>query len=542
MITGEDPPAAGAATRRLDPWQLSSTLLLAGLVVAVFVTFRDYGITHDEYVQHTYGDLIWDLYRSGFSDRRVFDYIDLYRYGGLFDMVATALAPHLPLDPYETRHLLSALCGVAGIAGTGRLAALLAGSRAGFFAAALLALTASYYGSMFNNTKDIPFAAGMIWTLYYAARLVGDMPKPSRSLGLKFGAAFGLTIGIRVGVMMMPVYLMAGLAIWAWDQSRRSDPKQAGMQAINAVISLIPGAILAYAIMAVSWPWGVLEPLNPIRALAFFSHHPAVIESQIFGIHIVSSHTPWFYIPGYLLVKLPELTLILFVVGLVTLASRIIDRPGVARAQLATLTLAALVPLALFVVFRPTVFNGLRHFFFVVPPITVIAALAADRLWQLVARWGRVWTTGFAVLLAGFAAGEVRTIVALHPDQYIYYNAIAGGVAGAEDRFEMDYWSNSIREVAQLLTDRIRTETGGAGPARPLKLSLCTEIPSFFEFVPPGWFEVADKWSEGDFFVAPTQMGCDRALDGDLIIIVERMGARLAVVKDRRKSVERNEN
>ena len=48
---------------------------------------------------------------------------------------------------------------------------------------------------------------------------------------------------------------------------------------------------------------------------------------------------------------------------------------------------------------------------------------------------------------------------------------------------------------------------------------------------------MADKWSDGDFFVAPTHMDCDRMLDGELIVVVERMGVQLAVVKDRRRLV-----
>ena len=532
MLSGS---AGAARISSADRWTFLTAGVLLALVGVVCVTFRDYGITHDEFVQHTYGELLWNFYLSGFQDRHVFDYIDLFRYGGLFDLVATALAPHLPFDHYETRHLLSALSGILGIAGTGCVAARLAGARAGCIATVMLALTASYYGSMFNNTKDIPFAAGMIWTLYYAIRLIDDLPRPRWSSVFAFGTAFGLTIGVRVGVMMIPAYLVAGMAIWAWGDARQMGATAARRTIWVALIRLMPGALLAYAIMAVCWPWGVLEPLNPLRALAFFSHHPAVIPSQIFGIHATSAHTLWYYIPGYLLVKLPELTLIAFALGLVVIGQRAIRAPNGLRAQLLVLIMAAVVPLVLFVVFHPTVFNGLRHFFFVVPPITVVAALALDEVWKRASQRGRLWTAGLAVVLALVWSGQVRVIVALHPDQYVYYNSIVGGAAGAQDRFEMDYWSNSIREAALKLTDRVRAETGGKAPARPYKVALCSEYPSFFEYVPPGWFEVADNWTEGDFFVAPTQMGCDRALDGDLMFVVERMGARLSVVKDRRR-------
>lgn len=523
-----------ARWRAADIWRIATWVALVVLLVSVVATFRDYGITHDELVQHTYGKMLWDFYLSGFADRAVFDYIDLYRYGGLFDLAATALAPHLPLAEYDTRHLLSALCGIAGIAGAGRLATLLAGPRAGFFAVSMLALTASYYGAMFNNTKDIPFAAGMIWTLYYAARVIAVLPQPGLVLALKFGAAFGLTIGIRVGVMMIPVYLFAGVAVWAWERARHEDVAVVARHIWRAAIGLLPGAVLAYAIMAFAWPWAVLQPLNPIRALAFFSRHPAVLDSKLFGIHIVSSHTPWYYIPGYLLVKLPELTLILFAVGLASIAVRIARRSDVERAQTVVVALAVVVPLILFVLFRPTVFNGMRHFFFLVPPMTVMAALAADDLWRALRARGRLWLAAFAALLAGAGSMQARTIAALHPNQYVYYNSIAGGLAGAQGRFEMDYWSNSIREAAMLLTDRVRAETGGAGPAKPYKVALCTEAFGFFQYVPDGWFEVADKWSEGAFFVVPTQMDCERMLDGEPIVVVARMGTVLALVKDRR--------
>ena len=37
-----------------------------------------------------------------------------------------------------------------------------------------------------------------------------------------------------------------------------------------------------------------------------------------------------------------------------------------------------------------------------------------------------------------------------------------------------------------------------------------------------------------DFFIAPTHMRCDKALDGKVIVRIERMGTLIGVVKDRR--------
>jgi hypothetical protein len=523
-----------SADREWIGWRYAGWAVLVVLTILVLVTFRDYGISHDEEVQHTYGKLLWDFYLSGFKDNSANEYKDLFRYGGMFDMLAVGLIKILPFPDYDTRHLLSGLWGVVGIWGTGMVAELIAGRRAGFLAIVMLGLTSSYYGSMFNDTKDIPFAAGMIWTVYYSGRLMAELPEIRLRTSLAYGVAFGCAFGIRVGVLMMLAYLAAGIIIWAWEErGPRTDAdiyRHLGLM----VLKLVPGGLLAYAIMAFFWPWGAMEPLNPLRALHFFSHHPISIDSRVFGQLINSSHTPWYYIPAYLLVKLPESTLVLLVPGLYVLFDRLWT-PGLLRRQAAMVLMAALVPIAMFVVFRPTVFNGLRHFFFVVPPLTAIAACGAEDIWSRAWQRGRAWAAAVPALLLCIGVSQAAIMVALHPDQSIYYNSIAGGLKGAEDNFEMDYWSNSIREAALKLTDFVSHETGGKAPAVPYKVALCTEAPVFYEHVPKGWFQPSDQWTDSDFFVAPTQMGCDKVLEGETVITVERLGALLAVVKDRRK-------
>ena len=44
----------------------------------------------------------------------------------------------------------------------------------------------------------------------------------------------------------------------------------------------------------------------------------------------------------------------------------------------------------------------------------------------------------------------------------------------------------------------------------------------------------APGWLEADFFIAPTQMNCDRLVDGRVIATIERFGVPIGVVKDRR--------
>src|ERR1700733_1831267 len=105
----------GKVTRPLASFQsydlMTGGILLAVAVAALF-TFRDYAISNDEGVQHHYGELIIAYYRSGFADRDLFTYQNLYLYGGLFDVIAVGLARIVPVDPYALRHILCAMSGI----------------------------------------------------------------------------------------------------------------------------------------------------------------------------------------------------------------------------------------------------------------------------------------------------------------------------------------------------------------------------------------------------------------------------------------------
>src|ERR1044072_6871998 len=97
----------GRALRSLvpsNPYDIGACLLLAAIAAVALFTFRDYAISNDEGVQHHYGELIIAYYRSGFADRDLFTYQNLYLYGGLFDVTAVGLTKVIPVDPYTLRH------------------------------------------------------------------------------------------------------------------------------------------------------------------------------------------------------------------------------------------------------------------------------------------------------------------------------------------------------------------------------------------------------------------------------------------------------
>jgi hypothetical protein len=323
-------------------------------------------------------------------------------------------------------------------------------------------------------------------------------------------------------------------------------------QFVGICLKLAPSLLVAYAVMAVFWPWGVMKPLNPLKALHDFSTYPINLDTLVAGEWVKAAHLPRDYLPDYLLVNLPEIVLFGLVLALagafLWLARRFSQGPRLLsgggiedrRHICASLVLlAAVFPVVFFVFDQPTAYNGIRHFLFVVPPMAVLAALGIDHFWHWLTRLDVRLAKGFAACLTGVMVAQIWVMGELHPDEYVYYNLLTGGVKGAEGAYELDYWGNSLLEATKDLADFIANENGDKPINKVFKVAVCGHPLSAAYFF-PDYMEFTKKLSEADFLVAFTQGNCQRHFEGRQIISVERFGAALSVVKDRRYLKNRN--
>jgi hypothetical protein len=517
-------------------WDGAARALFLAVTILVVITFTDYGITWDEDVHNYYGILVLNYYLSGFTDLRATHWQDLFNYGGAFDMVAAMLNHVSPFDTYETRHLLNGLVGVLGLVGVWRLGHALAGPRAGFLAALFLALTPNYYGQMFNNPKDVPFAAGMVWALYYLVCLARELPRPRWSLLLKLGLAIGIALGIRVGGLLLLGYLglLLGLSgLWrALGERRVNILFTDGTRSLFCV--MLPVTVIAYVVMLVFWPFAQLDPIhNPIQALANFSHQSFPWKTLFDGEYVPATDLPWAYLPVHVVLALPELVIILLAIAPI-FAVLAIRKSGAKRGTAlgyGIVGFAVMFPIAYAIAIKAVLFDGMRHFIFVLPPIAVVAACMMDRALDWLERLSfRRWAYA---ALGCYAAAHLGIMAMLHPDEYVYYNAFIGGVEGADGLFKTDYWANSYAEAVDGLEDYLRAEFGKDYMDHDFNVAVCGPPISAAFYFPPNFVFTRDR-SRADFFIAFTKDDCQKALPGREVYRVERMGVLLSVVLDRR--------
>jgi hypothetical protein len=147
--------------------------------------------------------------------------------------------------------------------------------------------------------------------------------------------------------------------------------------------------------------------------------------------------------------------------------------PARRKTILLMLTLAATLPLAIAMVKRPALYNGIRHFVFVIPPMAVLGGVAFAWAMERLRTNHRTWQP---VVLATFCFGlalSLAEMIRLHPYQYTHFNHIAGTVRGADDRFMLDYWGLALKQASDELREQIVERQEVAPGNRKWKVAVC---------------------------------------------------------------------
>ncbi|MGA7804514.1 glycosyltransferase family 39 protein [Bradyrhizobium sp.] len=468
-----DTPLQRSAERNCDDLALF-VLAAVGLIAAL--TFRDYGLGWDDYTHAEYADLLLRMYGSGFKDTGALSFANLYMYGGGFDMAAALLHKVIPLELFETRRLVGAIVGVIGLAVTWRLARRVAGPAAGLAALLLLALNPIYYGHMFMNPKDAPFAVAMVILMLGLVRLAEEYPKPSPRTILIVGLGAGFSIGSRILGGLALVYALGGFVPLLIEEVREQGLPNAAHRFAHVLYVLLPGLVLGYLIMGLIWPWSIIEPGNPFRALSYFSHFFEKPWKEMFDGALVSvPDMPWSYLPTLFALQMPEVLLALSIGGVIGSVA-LLPRPNVAgrrKTILLMVTLAATLPLLIAMVKRPALYNGIRHFVFVIPPMTVLGGIAFAWAMNWLRDNGRGWQPAALALFVFGLLLPLGEMIRLHPYQYTHFNHIAGTVRGADDRFMLDYWGLAFKQASDGLREQLAEKQEVPPTGRKWKVAVC---------------------------------------------------------------------
>jgi len=524
-------------------WKLAAQLALLGMLVLAVLLARDPGITTDEIVQRGYGDLILAWYRTGFVNRDALSYINLYLYGGMFDLFAqSVVATHiLPWGTYESRHVLTALVAVLGVVAIWLAVRRIRGPRAAFLAGGMLVLTPAWVGHSLFNPKDIPFGAAVAFVVYASVRIALREPPLTWSDALCAAVCLGFALAVRPGGMFLLAYPVVALCLrvasgMCWRGLSARLAARFTAISLGRLICFFP---LSWLLMLSTWPWAQQAPFTrPFEAAAIAAHFEWPGKMRFDGDIVSFRHVPLHYLPTWFLVTLPDIYALAIVCGVIVLfcswlGRHNIQKPDIGRtAAVMMLGLTVLIPYLGVVVARPTLYDGHRHFLFVIPSMAALAGLAFDYFISS-ARLPAALRGAFVAGALCLASVTLYDMWSLHPYEYVYFNRSSGGLAKQATRFEADYWGASYREGLEWVFKNY--DPGGT---RKITIKTCASD-KLIGYYRKQWgahrFVLAKSKHTAEVYLGVTKRNCHER-PGEVIHTVERQGVPLLYIRRRPRS------
>jgi hypothetical protein len=397
----------------------------------------------------------------------------------------------------------------------------------------LLALCPTFYGHMFMNPKDAPFAVSMVILMLGLVRLAEEYPQPSPRTILIVGFGAGLAIGCRILGGLALVYAVVGFIPLLIEEYRTQGRREAAHRFAHVIYVLLPGLVFGYLLMGLVWPWSIMKPGHPFQALTYFSHFFEKPWKEMFDGALVSvPDMPWSYLPTLFALQLPEVLLALLFAGIIgtfMMLSRT-EVPARRKTIMLMLTMAATLPLVIAMVKRPALYNGIRHFVFVIPPMAVLAGVAFGRGMTWLKENRRSWQPA---ALAAFAFGlllPLSEMIRLHPYEYTHFNHVAGTVRAANNLFMLDYWGLALKQASDGLREELVERQEIAPSGRKWKVAVCgPQRPAQVALGPD--FTIGWDSNAADFAMTLGEFYC-KGLTAPVIVEIKRDDVVFARVYD----------
>lgn len=426
---------------------------LFGLICLLRVaTFKDYGVTPDEASYIGLGEYAYKFYASFGSNDSVFHYIPkaddqalMDNYGPFLDILPVATQKVIGGNIYNHRHFWIMLFSTMLFLFTGLTAQKIAGWRAGLIALILISIHPRIFAESFNNPKDPTFAAGYICAIYFILCFIKELPRPSWKMTIYLALGVGSALISRIGGLLILPYLALFLALEVFTNKELKETilgnKENALK--DLIIKLAVVGAGGFMLGILFWPKALVAPFShPFKALTTHSQFPIYIKTLFEGKWVFSNQVPQYYILKYFVISSPEIVILGFIIGII-LIKKLIAEFGFNR--IALVLFISVFPL-LYVWKKGSFFyTGWRHSYFMFLGITIFAALAFEYVFR---KYSDKIRYGAMALLAIGVFLPVRFIAANHPNYYVYFNTLSGGIEKNYGDYEIDYYHHSLNSAA----------------------------------------------------------------------------------------------
>jgi hypothetical protein len=350
----------------------------------------------------------------------------------------------------KLKHVLTFLLALVTYGAVAGLVAILTGWEYAWLGPVILALFPRFWGHSFVNPKDIPLAAMMTLGTLMGVWLVGHFQQVSDKelrlvlnkttlFSLGYGGCVGLVAGMRLDGSV--VLLFAAIAHFLSSLGTQQPLQWLRRFWRHYGLIVLSWAATTFLVYPPAWqnPWSWAW-----ETLQFYYHEDWPLTVLFDGKFLSAAQLPWYYLPQWWSMTIPEVFQVAFAVGVMALIWRYKFLTDRQRACAIMVLLQILFLPTIVVLLNSTIYDEARQFLYVIPGVAAIACTALVWIYKaLTRRFLKLFVVAIAIALF---SPIVWDMVALHPYQYLYFNRAFGGLAHAQGRFETDYWALSMRE------------------------------------------------------------------------------------------------
>ena len=452
-----------------QPFQINHKVIVSLFFIiylCVGVTaFSDYGISSDEGSQRVLG--IEAIKYMLNVDQTLLTFEGKY-HGSIVQILLVAVERilHLENDPrsiYLMRHLLTFLMFSAGVFFFYLLCKYRFSSwKLGMLGSLFLILSPRIFADSFYNSKDIPFLAMFIICMYTLFRYLDNA---TSSRAAVHAVTSALLIDMRITGIILPfittLFSSTDLII---GKRKKTDVK-------DTLMGLIVYAAVLILFTILFWPVLWKNPLiNFMNAFKEMSHYPWDNYNLYLGDQLQGgSSLPWHYISVWLIITTPPVYVFFALIGFIVSIKSFTFNPRryyfENRNDLVCI-MCFFVPMVAVIIFHSVLYNGWRQMFFVYPPFLLLSLIGLTSTFKSIRGGFQGMLNGIlnTVIICSVILGTISTMYYMgrnHPYQNLYFNKLTGGIKGAQNRFDMDYWGLSYRKGLEYI---LKTDTGNSIP------------------------------------------------------------------------------
>ena len=440
-------------------------LFFFGFALLGALIFDDYGIAYDENVQRYIGLNNYDYIINLFQGEKIqaaapATGVDYPHYGVAFELPLILIEKIFAINNIENvylfRHFFIFFITIFGhVTFFLLLKNKFSSTYLSLFGCFILIISPRFFAEGFYNSKDIIFMHSFIICTFFGLKF---LKRPDLINSFLFALLTALSANVRLVSLLIPIVIFYFIII----KFLRNDYK------FSISFNVFTYLFFLFFLLIFFWPFLWTNTIdNFLYAFFTFKNYDIDLTNFYAGKYMSAQIIDWYYLPLWIIVTTPFYILFFFILNFLKTIQRIIKRMLVidskkkfndlwrGNKELHTLIFFSFIFISIFstIIFKSTLYNGWRHFYFIYPFI-VILALSEIRTFFHLFKKLRKFLLLFLFVSIIF---QINWMVVNHPHQYVYFNFIGGKKPHLN--YEIDYWGLSNKyALIKILSSKQKNE------------------------------------------------------------------------------------